>query len=149
MDVATFSRYRVYLAAPLFSEAERAYNIFIANLLREHFFDVYLPQEAGDDTDTRLKTEQAQIFSKNKRNLEGADIVVAVIDGPDADSGTAWEMGYAYAHNIPVIAVRTDFRRAGRHELVNLMLEESSKVVSSTRELLESIDSPKIGKNDV
>ncbi len=149
IDVATFAKYRIYLAAPLFSEAERSYNAMLADLLKQHLFDVFLPQEAGDDTDTRLKTEQARIFSKNKSDLDNADIVVAVIDGADADSGTAWEMGYAYAHNIPVIAVRTDFRRAGMNERVNLMLEESSKVVSSTTELLKSINSPLIGDIEI
>ena len=149
MDVATFARYRIYLAAPLFSTAERTYNATLSDLLKQHLFEVFLPQEAGDDINTRGKAEQAQIFSKNKDDLDRADIVVAVIDGADADSGTAWEMGYAYAHNKPVVAVRTDFRRAGANELVNLMLEESSKVVSSMIELLESVNSPRIGKRDV
>ncbi|MFA4825942.1 MAG: nucleoside 2-deoxyribosyltransferase [Methanoregula sp.] len=149
IDVATFARYRIYLAAPLFSEAERTYNISLAVLLRKHLFEVILPQEAGDDTDTRMKREQARIFIKNKADLDKADLVVAVIDGADADSGTAWEMGYAYAHNKPVIAVRTDFRRAGLHEQVNLMLEESAKVVSTTTDLLESVKSPLIGKSDL
>jgi nucleoside 2-deoxyribosyltransferase/predicted secreted protein len=149
IDVTTFAQYRIYLAAPLFSKAERTYNAMLADLLRQHLFEVSLPQNGGDDTDTRMKTELALIFSKNKEDLDRADIVVAVIDGADVDSGTAWEMGYAYAHNKPVVAVRTDFRRAGTHEQVNLMLEESSKVVSSTIELLESVNSPLIGKRDV
>lgn len=148
IDVTTFAQYRIYLAAPLFSMAERTYNAMLADLLKQHLFEVSLPQDAGDDTGTRMKTELAWIFSKNKECLDRADIVVAVIDGADADSGTAWEMGYAYAHNKPVIAVRTDFRRAGIHEQVNLMLEESSKVVSSTMELLVSVKSPLIGKRD-
>jgi nucleoside 2-deoxyribosyltransferase/predicted secreted protein len=149
MDVATFASYRIYLAAPLFSEAERTYNATLSDLLKQHLFEVFLPQEAGDDTDTRVNAEQVRIFSKNKDDLNRADIIVAVIDGADADSGTAWEMGYAYAHNKPVIAVRTDFRRVGMHEQVNLMLEESSKVVSSTIELLESVNTPLIGKRDI
>jgi nucleoside 2-deoxyribosyltransferase len=149
MDVASFACYRIYLAAPLFSEAERTYNATLSDLLKQHLFEVFLPQEAGDDTDTRMKREQTRIFSKNKDDLDRADIVVAVIDGADADSGTAWEMGYAYAHNKPVIAVRTDFRRIGKNEQVNLMLEESSKIVSSTIELLESVNSPFIGKREV
>ncbi len=149
IDVASFAKYRIYLAAPLFSHAERVYNDTLANLLREHLFEVYLPQQTGDDTDTRIKEEQSRIFSKNKYELDHADIVVAVIDGADADSGTAWEMGYAYAHDKPVIAIRTDFRRAGMHERVNLMLEESSKVVSSTLELLELVKSLLIGKKDL
>jgi nucleoside 2-deoxyribosyltransferase/predicted secreted protein len=149
MDIATFASYRIYLAAPLFSKAERNFNATLSDLLKQHLFEVFLPQEAGDDTDTRANAEQVRIFSKNKDDLDRADIVVAVIDGADADSGTAWEMGYAYAHNKPVIAIRTDFRRVGMHEQVNLMLEVSSKVVSSNIELLESVNSPLIGKRDV
>ena len=148
MDVKTFSQYRVYLAAPLFSEAERAYNFSIAGQLRNDFFDVYLPQDACDDSHTRNKDEQVRIFSENLKALEDSDLIVAIIDGADADSGTAWEMGYAYARGKPVIALRTDFRRVGDYEKVNLMLEESSAVVSSTVELLEVIKSPALGKSD-
>jgi nucleoside 2-deoxyribosyltransferase len=149
MDVATFSQYRVYLAAPLFSEPERAYNLSITGHLKNNFFDVYLPQEAGDDKDTRNKEEQVRIFSENLRALKNADIIVAIIDGADADSGTAWEMGYAYAHGKKVIALRTDFRRSGRYEKVNLMLEESATVVTSIEYLLNVIKSPLIVKNDL
>jgi nucleoside 2-deoxyribosyltransferase/predicted secreted protein len=149
LDVAAFSQYRVYLAAPLFSEPERAYNLSVAGRMRDNFFEVFLPQEASDDSDTRNKEEQVRIFSENLRALKNADIIVAIIDGADADSGTAWEMGFAFAHGKQVIALRTDFRRVGMHEQVNLMLEESSKVVSSTIELLESVKSPLIGNRDV
>jgi nucleoside 2-deoxyribosyltransferase/predicted secreted protein len=142
MDVATFSQYCVYLAAPLFSEAERAYNRSIEVLLRNNFFEVYLPQQSGDDSDIRDKGEQIRIFSKNIQALESADIIVAIIDGADADSGTAWEMGYAFVRGKQVIALRTDFRRSGSQEKVNLMLEESATVVISTDQLLDSIKSP-------
>ena len=148
LDVATFSQYRVYLAAPLFSDPERAYNLSVAGQLKNNFFDVYLPQEAGDDSVTRNKEEQVRIFSENSRALENADVIVAIIDGADADSGTAWEMGYAFAHGKQVIALRTDFRRSGNHEKVNLMLEKSSTVVTSIVELLEAIKSPLLGKSD-
>ncbi len=149
IDVMTFSQYRVYLAAPLFSEGDREYNLSIARNLRNNFFDVFLPQEAGDDSNTRDKEEQFRIFSENLKALEKSDIIIAVIDGADADSGTSWEMGYAYAQGKRVIALRTDFRRAGMYEKVNLMLEQSANVVTSTTELLESIKSPLLDKRDV
>jgi nucleoside 2-deoxyribosyltransferase len=148
LDVATFSQYRVYLAAPLFSEPERAYNLLVAGELRNNFFDVYLPQEGGDNSDTRNKEEQVRIFSENLRALENADTIVAIIDGADADSGTTWEMGYAFAHGKQVIALRTDFRRSGNHEKVNLMLEESATVVTSIEYLLDAVKPPSIVKSD-
>jgi nucleoside 2-deoxyribosyltransferase/predicted secreted protein len=141
-DVGVFSRYQVYLAAPLFTEAEREYNARVAALLRSHFFEVFVPQEAGDDSGTRDHDRQESIYSANMKALESADIVVGIIDGADADSGTAWEMGYATARQKPVIALRTDFRKVGANEQVNLMLEQSARVVNSTDQLLEALGSP-------
>ncbi len=141
-DVSVFSRYRVYLAAPLFSEAERRFNVWLAGVLRDHFFEVFLPQETGDDSGARSRTEQERIFSVNRASIERADFVVAVVDGSDADSGTAWEMGYAFARNIPVIAYRTDFRRVGDHESVNLMLERSATLIRTPGELIDTLRAP-------
>jgi nucleoside 2-deoxyribosyltransferase/predicted secreted protein len=142
IDVCEFARYRIYLAAPLFSEAERSYNASLAALLRQHAFDVYVPQDTGDDTPARDLPGHARIYEKNRKALCEADVVVAIIDGADADSGTAWEMGYAAAQDKPVVALRTDFRRVGTHEHVNLMLEQSSAVVKSRDELLARLNSP-------
>jgi len=147
LDVTAFSRYRVYLAAPLFSEAERSYNTALADLLRQHLFEVYVPQETGDDTAHRDMPEHARIYDQNKKALHDADVVVAIIDGADADSGTAWEMGYAAALNKPVYALRTDFRRVGLHEHVNLMLEQSAIVVRNRDELLVHLKSPRLVNN--
>lgn len=131
VDVTEFARYTVYLAAPLFSESERLYNKTIANLLRDNFFSVYLPQETGDDSGDRDQSEQKRMFLQHVAALEKIDFVVAIIDGADADSGTSWEMGYAHAQGKPVIALRTDFRKIGVNERVNLMLEESAVVATS------------------
>jgi nucleoside 2-deoxyribosyltransferase len=139
VDVAEFARYRVYLAAPLFSEAERRYNESIATLLKDYFFDVYLPQDIGDDSAVRESREHRWIYEHNIQALQNADIIIAIIDGADADSGTAWEMGYATATGKPVIAIRTDFRTVGRHERVNLMLEQSAVVTREKKELLATL----------
>lgn len=135
-DVSEFSMYKIYLAAPLFSEAEREFNAKIAGILREKKYVVHLPQEVGDDSSTRDEAETGRIFEYNLKALDECDIVVAVVDGADADSGTAWEIGYAYAVKKRVILLRTDFRRVGRSEAVNLMLEESGEVVGSVEELV-------------
>jgi nucleoside 2-deoxyribosyltransferase/predicted secreted protein len=135
VDVCEFARYRVYLAAPLFSRAERAFNREVRDLLEAALYEVYLPQEVGDNDAARSAGDGRAIFEHNLEALNGVDIVVAVIDGADADSGTAWEMGYAYARGIPVVALRTDFRRVGEAEAVNLMLEASSTVVALPADL--------------
>jgi nucleoside 2-deoxyribosyltransferase/predicted secreted protein len=135
VDVAAFSRYRIYLAAPLFSAAERSFNEALASFLRARYFRVFMPQEHGDDCATRSSSTIRVLFDRLVSSLEESDLVVAVIDGADADSGVAWEMGYSYAHGVPVIALRTDFRRVGDGECANLMLECSSAVAGSFDEL--------------
>lgn len=141
-DVCAFAAYEIYLAAPLFSEAEQRYNRFIAGVLEEQAYVVHLPQETGDNDASRTREVHAEIFSENLAALDRADFVVAIIDGPDADSGTAFEIGYAYAKGTPVIALRTDFRQVGSAELVNLMLEEASVVVRSVGELTDTLPCP-------
>jgi nucleoside 2-deoxyribosyltransferase/predicted secreted protein len=142
VDVYDAAAYRVYLAAPLFSEAERRWNTRVKDLLQSFSYEVYLPQE-GDDTDAgRDDAAFREIFRANLAALDTSDLVVAVIDGADADSGTCWEMGYAYAKGISIIAVRTDFRKAGNHELVNLMLEQAATVVRSLDELVSCLPCP-------
>jgi len=60
--------------------------------------------------------------------LDWADMVVACMDGPDPDSGTAWECGYAFAMGKPIVCYRTDFRISGdtAGAPYNLMLTESA-----------------------
>ncbi|ACL18042.1 nucleoside 2-deoxyribosyltransferase [Methanosphaerula palustris] len=141
-DVTSFGRYRVYLAAPLFSEGERMYNRLVRDQLVRAGQQVHLPQEIGDDFSSRDLGITRVIFSENLNVLRDSDLVVAVIDGADTDSGTAWEVGYAYACGIPVVALRTDFRSVGVDERVNLMLEQSAVVVTDRKDLVSHLSSP-------
>ncbi len=114
---------RIYLAGPLFSHAELEYNRKLRDLLLKKGFSVFLPQEDAEDTaDERNKQSQELIFKKCVGGVDGSDVIVAVLDGVDVDSGTSWEIGYAYAKEKPVIGLRTDFRSLS-DGIVNLMVE--------------------------
>ncbi len=114
---------KIYLAGPLFTHAELEYNLKIKDLLVKKEFSVFLPQEdAEDTTDERENQNQKLIFKKCVEGVDSSDIVVAVLDGVDVDSGTAWEIGYAYAKDKPVVGLRTDFRSLS-NGIVNLMIE--------------------------
>ncbi|HJJ50606.1 MAG TPA: nucleoside 2-deoxyribosyltransferase [Methanocorpusculum sp.] len=136
LDVSEFAKYHIYLASPLFSEGERRYNTYLAEILRRNYFSVYLPQEFDDTAESRGLNRERAIYEKNIAELKKADIVVGIIDGSDVDSGTAWEMGHAFACGKRIIALRTDFRKLSEHERVNLMLEMGAEVVSSVDELV-------------
>jgi len=130
----------VYLAGPLFSEAECEYNRKIREELHRIGFKVFLPQEDSNNVHDN-PNRQKIIFDKNLKGIEKSDILVAVIDGADVDSGTAWEIGYAFAKNKPVIGLRTDFRTLGIEGTVNLMIERSVILCMSISELLNHLKS--------
>jgi len=139
MDTGSDTRRCIYLAAPLFSDAERSFNLVVRDLLTTNGFTVYLPQEAGEGVVGRGRDRD--IFESHIMALDTADCVVAVCDGADTDSGTAWEIGYAVAKGIPVIALSTDRRRPEDGRRVNLMIQESAEVVGSMEGVLNALRS--------
>jgi len=52
-------------------------------------------------------------------------MVLVILAGSDADSGSCFEVGYAFAKSIPIVGLRTGFRGSGEHMGVNLMLTNS------------------------
>ena len=123
----------IYLAAPLFSEAELEFNCKLRDQITERGFSVFLPQEdSNDTTDMRHEEKQSYIFNENLKAIDNSDIIVAILDGgSDVDSGTAWELGYAFATKKTVIGLKTDFRTLGSEGIVNLMIEVSVDTLST------------------
>jgi nucleoside 2-deoxyribosyltransferase len=115
---------KIYLAGPLFTAAERSFNRRLRDLLQQSGHEVWLPQEH----EPRSRTAR-DIFLTDVEGLDSSDVVVANMDGPDPDSGTCWECGYAYKKK-PIVVYRTDFRKSGDTETTayNLMLTESADV---------------------
>jgi nucleoside 2-deoxyribosyltransferase len=112
---------KIYMAGPLFSSAELAFNRELAGLLRERGHEVFLPQEHEQRKDL-----PRAIFESDVKGLDWADAIVACLDGPDPDSGTCWELGYAYARKKLSIVYRTDFRLFKGSDPINLMMTESA-----------------------
>ncbi len=115
---------KIYLAGPLFTSAERSFNERLRDLLESFGYKVWLPQEHEP-----RKRGAREIFLMDVKGLKSSDVVVANMDGPDPDSGTCWECGYAYKKK-PIIVYRTDFRASGdtKTTAYNLMLTESADI---------------------
>ncbi len=106
----------LYYAGPLFTDAERLWNAANVNALREQLtgWTILVPQEfcANFDGGVTGKPDFAQVYEACLSHLKNATMVLAILDGADADSGTSFEMGYALARNIPIIGLRSDWRPA-------------------------------------
>lgn len=145
-------RLRIYVASPLgFAEPTR---LFYAEVLlpavQKAGFEPADPWvggtaiadalQMGDPADRvkALRHANHRIGETNERLIEKSQGVLAVLDGPDVDSGTAAEIGWAAAKGLPIVGWRSDLRRSGDNEaaLVNLQVEyfinRSGGVIEST-----------------
>lgn len=129
--------HKIYLSGPLFSAAEVAWGEQLLAHLSERLGDTKIiwPHEIVPEG-----AEPRQIFKANLQALNQCDLMVAILDGPQVDDGTAWEIGFFFSQGKKILGIRTDFRRAGESEKsrVNLMIECSCVMVASSTEELHS-----------
>lgn len=89
---------KIYLAGPLFSEAERDWMRKLKGQIESLVVEMgravqmiwpyeLITQEEINALGTAAKHE---IFSRCVLHLENSDFVIAVLDGPQVDDGTAW-----------------------------------------------------------
>ena len=140
---------RVYFAGPLFTPYERSFIDECAARLRAEGIEVFVPHEnvlaEGD-------TSAATIFRKDWDGLSSADAVVAMLDGPSVDDGTACEIGIFYAlmqddsTKKGIVGLLTDLRSSLGHEghglnlFVEGCVEAGGKIVSSMDDVVEILD---------
>jgi hypothetical protein len=81
---------RIYLAGPLFSEAERGWLDAVAARLRAEGWECFVPHETfGELTDL----SPDEVFAGDVEGLREANVLLAWLDGPSIDDGTAAEIG--------------------------------------------------------
>lgn len=105
---------RIYFAAPLFSEAEREYNLKIVSLLESYGYEVFLPQRDGflaPDLEGKSEEEKTNmIFEKDRDEVLKADILFFMLDGRIPDEGACVELGIAYASGKRCYGIKNDAR---------------------------------------
>ncbi|MCA1035105.1 MULTISPECIES: nucleoside 2-deoxyribosyltransferase [Bacillaceae] len=120
-----FRTVRVFIASPFFNEEQLERIGRLENALRKNpyvadFFSARFYQfpQLTFASDPWRKT----VFQNDLRYLRRADVVVAIHDYEEnsVDSGTAFELGYAYALQKPIILIKEK-----ETSIPNLMLVES------------------------
>lgn len=134
----------IYLAAPLFCDAEREFNERLCKRL-ESFVTVYLPQRDGsllpDLLAAGLEPKEAirVIFNNDLVALRQCDIMLAILDGRTVDEGVAVEMALAYSDGTPVWALKTDFRSLvaiGDNPMIEALIHRGFHSVTSLLDAL-------------
>jgi nucleoside 2-deoxyribosyltransferase len=88
-----------------------------------------------------------QIGEHNVASIRRSDLVLAVLDGSDVDSGTAAEIGFAFALGKPIWGLRGDLRWSGDNlgGRINLQVEyfiktSGGKILFSLADLRSWVD---------
>jgi len=126
---------KIYLAGPLFSEAEREFNQILCTKLESVGFTVFLPQRDGAEKDkppyNTMAKEKRRIamFNLDRDKIFESDIFLFVLDGRVPDEGACVELGLAYAHRKltkgkkTLVGLQTDVRAAFIGSKLNPMLK--------------------------
>jgi nucleoside 2-deoxyribosyltransferase len=107
---------KVYIAGPLFSHAELAFNEKVNAHLQNLGFETFLPQRDGyllSDLMSEysdLQDAVNAIFAKDVEEIKKCDIVLIILDGRVPDEGACVEIGLAYAYNKQCIGFKSDSR---------------------------------------
>lgn len=97
---------RVYLAGPdVFRADAMDHANYLKLLCHDYGFIGMYPLDADIDTNDDLNIVSKRIYEANIGLINSCNLVIANLNnfrGPECDSGTAWEVGYAIAKGIPV-----------------------------------------------
>ena len=118
------SRVLIYYAGPLFSEAERRFNLELTQRLEALGFHVFLPQRDGVERDrapydTMAPEERRHaMFDLDRTRILDSDVFLFVLDGRVPDEGACLELGIAYCQKYLehgeklLVGLHTDIRAA-------------------------------------
>jgi nucleoside 2-deoxyribosyltransferase len=145
----------IYLAGPLgFSEAGRDfyYRVLIPDVERAghtvldpwkltdpHEIDAVQSLPIGPDRHDAWRALSEVIGRNNHVALDACDAVLAVLDGVDVDSGTAAEIGYAFARGKPILGYRGDQRLAADNEAVTVNLQVEYFIRASGGDIVTTV----------
>ena len=96
----------IYIAGPFFTDEERAFLKIVIESVKEIFpnEELFIPMEHFIPNGENLSNNEwaEAVFKMDVEALNKCDRVVAAYLGLRSDTGTAWEIGYAYARSIPI-----------------------------------------------
>lgn len=127
----------VYIAGPLFTPAERSLLEELAGAIEAAGFGTYLPHRDGGLAAADRRNTRA-FYEADIRALDACSAIVAVLNGADVDSGTAFEIGYGVARGLPVLGLYDDVRVSGAHDF-NVMIANGCRVVADRQAVLDAL----------
>lgn len=142
---------KLYIAGPLFNEAEIKQRIFEGETIRKKFKDkikIFNPIEQPFNENKQTLPSPEEIFNNDTNEIINCDIFLA--DITNEDSGVMVELGLAIALNKKIIVVNSDIRLkyANKYDIPSYYINhyvlggiiKHGKLVYSFEEALKEIE---------
>lgn len=131
---------KIYVAGPMFSQAELVFNEEVALALERKGFEVFLPQRSGYkmiELMQRMTACEARrlIFDKDYSEIKKANIIVIILDGRVIDEGACVELGLGYALGKLCYGLKTDPRTMMNGQINPMISECLLKMYNSLSDL--------------
>lgn len=125
---------KIYIASPFFTEKETEILSKVENVLKARGLDVFSPRYHQISEGNGVTQEWSKAtFTSDKNAIDESDVILMLYWGGYSDSGTAWECGYAFGLNKPVIVLQLGSSS-------NLMVHEGCHANLDSLEMLEKYD---------
>ena len=141
---------KIYLAGPLFNEAELSFNKTLCLCLEQIGYEVFLPQRDGVERSKppynkySKNDRRTAMFNMDRDKILECDIFLFILDGRVPDEGAAIELGIAYCQiylqrnkHKKLIGLQTDTRAAFIQSKLNPMIKVPLDIIfESSKDLL-------------
>lgn len=146
----------LYLASPLgFSPELRTYLEKVKNKIRDLGWNIFDPWEQTElhpeieaawhitdcaEREAAFRDISSRIGHLNEKGIRTSQALLAILDGPEVDSGTASEVGFASALGLRCFGLRTDLRDSGDFPGIPINLQVLHFIERSGGRLFRKID---------
>jgi len=124
---------KVYIAGPLCMPDEREFLEKIDRMCKKFNLTTFLPHR--DCGIWKKITDAKRIAAGDIKGFDNCDFLIANLNGFNVGAGTAWEVGYAYAKGIPIIAIKTDRKPEESHQEISAIVFGTTKILTSFEDL--------------
>ncbi len=128
---------KAYLAGLLWEKHERNKLEKIDKLCKELNIETFLPHRDAGIYKEGMNSKP--IYKKDREMIDWCDFMIAILDWKGIGSGTAWEIGYANAKEIPVIGIVEDKKSINKEFRTCVMCYNSVILVENLDDLKKEI----------
>ncbi|MDQ2882528.1 MAG: nucleoside 2-deoxyribosyltransferase domain-containing protein [Actinomycetota bacterium] len=138
---------KAYIAAPLFCQGEKDFNLRVEAVVRSVGLETFLPQRDGGEAARLIRqgmdehTVCQRLFDLDCAAIADCAVFVFVLDGRVPDEGACVELGMAFARGTPVFWSADRQPPLRWHDANNLMIDYAltGGIAASLEELADTL----------